>query len=163
MENKKKRGKAGAFALLLCLGLLLASCGRGYATATEYFEKIAKAEALLPYGAWYFENKAPWEEGYLDESLEKAFFGERKIKPESLRLFLSSEEKPFELAFITCYTYKEADSVAALLSARLSFLQKSAKESGGASLDGGFVLLRGRTVLYVAAASADKIRSALGV
>ncbi len=164
MANGNKKRRNGILGLLLSLCLLLFSCGGNERTAAHYAEEILQKNDILPYGVWYREDKEPWEEGHFDESLRKAIFGEREIALEEVRLFLSTQEtEPFELAFVTCYTYKDADSVGALLSARLRLLQKSAKESGGASLDGGFVMLRGRTVLYVAAASADKIRSALGI
>lgn len=164
MAKRRGLGKTGLLAACLLLCFLLCGCNENGKSAAFYAQRVMAVEGLLPLGAWYREDKAPWEEGYLEESLQRAIFGERSLSFEEIRLFLSTEGKEtLELAFVTCYTYEEASAVGAILASRLRLLQKSAKESGLASLDGGFVILRGRTVLYAACEAGDKIRSSLGV
>ena len=164
-KPKRKNGRRlAALVLLFCLAASLFGCAEDGKTAADYADILAATEGLLPYGVWYRQDAAPWEEGYMDEALQRAIFGENVPESEELRLFLCSRSDMIcEVCFVSCYTYREAEKVAAVLSARLRMLQKSAKESGDASLDGGFVLLRGRTALYVAAPFSQRIRSSLGL
>ena len=164
MAKKSGMRKTGLWALWLALCLLLVGCSENGKSAAFYAQRVMEREGLLPLGVWYCEDKEPWEEGYLEDSVRKAIFGERSLSFEEVRLFLSTEgTEVFELAFVTCYTYEEASTVSALLASRLRLLQKSAKESGLGSLDGGFVILRGRTVLYAACEAGSKLRSTLGI
>ena len=102
--------------------------------------------------------------GFLDESLCRALFGQADIKAESYRVFLCTEgESICEIALVSMPTRAEAERLSAFLSARLSFLQKTAKENGFDALDDGFVVQRGRCVLYVAAENAALILSCLSV
>ena len=109
--------------------LLLISCAREYEaqSACEILFDVMKRTDGLPYGIIYRSDASEGEESYMSSSLLLTLYGEDASslvsRTDEFAVYLSSFEKPYEIAVFKCFSVSDAYEIAAMCLSRAERLR----------------------------------------
>ncbi len=140
------------FGFLLVISLLFCGCGKASAFPCDIVRAMQNAEKPSPAGRLFILSALEEEDGYIEEDLLAATFGDGILPPELEYVedaaFFFAFQHPCEFSVFLCNTSVDTDAVAQMCLRRLSYLKSYWKDRDEATyVQHASVTVRGRWVI----------------